>query len=535
MSSGIPLPALQIQPPQPDLMGQMGKVMQLRNMQLENQQRQQQVNDQRAMTTAMQQWDPKTQDYDQLAHSVLQNGGSADAATKVHTHGLEVRQKALEIAKTDEENQTNHLKNLATRHDLLLGHLATVTDGPDEGIGDRLLAVTQQAQQDGLLDAPHVQQISQLAQLPAAQLRPALSVVKKNLQGEKAQFDEAMKERAAAAEEWKSGGLGQLINTRTGETKGTLRLPEGEIPLTPDQITQLNQLTLQRQQVLNPGAASVGPYQLQPGATSKDFDRIDKMLSQTESARATRAQQDTANAIRQQTLAIAQQGQADRQEKQGIKWVTYTDASGRTIAGPLSAAKVSGATDMAELPAQEVRDVQNARHAVRLMTKTGDPNKPETNGVLQLIDSLEKDGKLGILSSRFNSFMTKRVGASPDDDPRIITLIDKNMLSDTAAMLSHFGASGGRSPQMLQHFIDLANSGRMDAKTLKYGTLAIADYMTDRAMLPGGGAGSQQAGGGSASGKAVSLAAARQLPQNRGKSDDEIRQDIQAHGHQVID
>ena len=37
------------------------------------------------------------------------------------------------------------------------------------------------------------------------------------------------------------------------------------------------------------------------------------------------------------------------------------------------------------------------------------------------------------------------------------------------------------------------------------------------------------------SGKSVSLAAAKQLPQNRGKSDDEIRDDIKAHGHKVVD
>lgn len=233
MGSGISLPPIsQLRPiEQPDLLGMAGKVAQLRNMQqqfqggqLENQQHAQQLKDSQAMTQAMLSWDPNS-GYDALAHSVLQMGGSANAATALHTHGLEVRQKALEIAKTDEENQTKHLQNLATRHDLLLGHLNTVVDGPDEGIGDRLLAATQQAQQDGLIDAPHVQQISQFAPLPAAQLRPALSIFEKNLQGEKVQFERAMKEREQNAAEWKSGGLGQLLNTRTGETKGTLRLP----------------------------------------------------------------------------------------------------------------------------------------------------------------------------------------------------------------------------------------------------------------------------------------------------------------------
>ena len=46
-------------------------------------------------------------------------------------------------------------------------------------------------------------------------------------------------------------------------------------------------------------------------------------------------------------------------------------------------------------------------------------------------------------------------------------------------------------------------------------------------------AGAAETGGGT--GKAVSLAAARGLPQNKGKSDDEIRADIEAHGHKVVE
>jgi len=168
------------------------------------------------------------------------------------------------------------------------------------------------------------------------------------------------------------------------------------------------------------------------------------------------------------------------------KWVTWQTPDGRQVAGSAKEALTSGAQNPTELSATEGRDILNARQAVRLMTKQGDPNKPETQGVLQLIDSLDKDGKLGIVASRWNSYMTTGVGSAPGDDPRIITLIDKNMLGQTATMLAHFGASGGRSPQMLQHFLDLANSRKMDGPTLKAGILAEADYMNDRAMLPGG-------------------------------------------------
>lgn len=169
--------------------------------------------------------------------------------------------------------------------------------------------------------------------------------------------------------------------------------------------------------------------------------------------------------------------------KLNMKWVQGEDANGNQVAVPFSEA--GGLKGTTEVPAQEVRDITNARHVVTLLNKTGDPARPETNGVLQLIDSLDKDGKLGILSSRFNRFMTTGVGVSPADDPRIVTLINKGMLSDTGTMLAHFGASGGRSPQMLQHFIDLMNTGKMDGPTLKAGAKAIADYMSDRAMLPG--------------------------------------------------
>src|SRR5581483_10664175 len=85
------------------------------------------------------------------------------------------------------------------------------------------------------------------------------------------------------------------------------------------------------------------------------------------------------------------------------KWVQWQDpVSGRNVAGPASMAPPN--SNPAQLPAQEVRDVNNARHAVNLITKTGDLNKPETQGVLQLLDSLDKEGKLGIVASRWNKF-----------------------------------------------------------------------------------------------------------------------------------
>ena len=81
--------------------------------------------------------------------------------------------------------------------------------------------------------------------------------------------------------------------------------PEGELPL--PNVDQMNQGLASRWQVLNPGKPLPPQFTLPPNATQKDFDRIDKMLTQTEQATGIKAQQDSANQMRQQN-------QQDRQD-----------------------------------------------------------------------------------------------------------------------------------------------------------------------------------------------------------------------------
>jgi hypothetical protein len=251
-------------------------------------------------------------------------------------------------------------------------------------------------------------------------------------------------------------------------------------------VDQANQGLAQRYQVLNPGQQLPASFTLKPNATPKDFDRVDKLLQSTEQAQGTKALRDQSAAIRNQTLSMAQQNQQDREEKQGLTWVSWEDKNGRTVAGPLSQARAAGAKNPAAVPTEEIRNITDARQAVALINKQGDPNSPETMGVLQLANSLQKDGKMGVFASRYNNFLTKGVGASPGDDPRIVTLLDKSQLLMTLAMKAHFGASGGRSPQMLEHFISMANAGKMDAQTFIGGAKAVGNYMEDRAMMQRG-------------------------------------------------
>jgi hypothetical protein len=281
-------------------------------------------------------------------------------------------------------------------------------------------------------------------------------------------------------EAWKTVD-GRLINTQTGATMGE-QLP----------VDQLNAGLAQRFQILNPGRQLPASFTLPPSASKSDFDRIDKLMQQTEQAQGTKALRDQSASMREQTLQIAKQGQQDREQKQGLQWVMWQDKDGRTVAGPLSLATQMGAQNPASLDTKDVQGVMDSRQAVNLINKQGNPKEPSTWGVNQLIDSLEKDKQLGVATSRLNAYLAGKVGAAPNDDPRIMALLDKSQLLMTLSMKAHFGASGGRSPQMLDHFLSMANAKTMNAQTLRSGTAAVGDYMTDRAMMPGGNQGGSQ-------------------------------------------
>jgi hypothetical protein len=259
------------------------------------------------------------------------------------------------------------------------------------------------------------------------------------------------------------------------------KLPEAERKLTPQEVAGINAAHTQFFGGKPPDWALL-PTTGEP--TQKDADRVSKLVTEYQGEQMRQATLAQTKSLAEQGLDIRRDIAEQGKEAKERKWSMWQEPDGRTVAGPLSQAEKEGGQNIAELPTKETNDVFNARTAVRIMTKVGDPAKPDTQGTLQLIDSLDKDGKLGILASRWNRFRTTGMGSSPGDDPRIITLIDKNMLGQTATMLTHFGTSGGRSPLMLEHFMNMANAGKMDALTLRAGTKAVADYMTDKAMYP---------------------------------------------------
>jgi hypothetical protein len=251
---------------------------------------------------------------------------------------------------------------------------------------------------------------------------------------------------------------------------------EGEMPLT-DRVSQLNSMLATRFQVLNPGKPLPTQYTLPQNATQKDYDRIDKGLEAEERAVGTKAQQDTANEMRRQTAALAAQNAEDRRDKDSMQVVVGTDADGNRVLVSKGEADKLNLTGVTKADADLQNKSEAARHWLTLASKNGDT--PETMGIMQLIDKMDKEGKLGIAASRWSDFMAGKVGAG---DREFTALRAKMGLANTKLMQAHVGSRGGAF--MLEHFEDLANAGKMDAQTLKAGVGSELDYMKDVAMLP---------------------------------------------------
>ena len=131
-------------------------------------------------------------------------------------------------------------------------------------------------------------------------------------------------------------GTATPIMTPDGkQVQGMAPGPESEKPL--GNVDQMNQAMTARYQVLHPGGALPPHFTLPPNATRGDYERIDKAMESTERALGTKAQQDTTNEMRRQTMQMT----ADNRERQNtklkppppsaVKTITANNAAIRTI------------------------------------------------------------------------------------------------------------------------------------------------------------------------------------------------------------
>lgn len=210
----IPLPALDIKTPQqPDLLEKYGQLAQLKNMQAQQQIRQQQaplqlqqlqqgvqsggvqlqqqqqaLKDQQATTAAMQEWDGK--DINQLYPLVLKNGGSSTAVVGLKSKVLEQQQAAATAFKNTADGGKALVDAAKTKGDLINGALTPLTDPtqvPDAQLPQALQSTVQDLTQKGLLDPQHAQAAMQLVQQSGgdpAKIRQGIALFSKTNQAQ---------------------------------------------------------------------------------------------------------------------------------------------------------------------------------------------------------------------------------------------------------------------------------------------------------------------------------------------------------------
>jgi len=213
--SSIPLPALDVrQQQQPDPLEQYMRIAQLRNAiqnqplqqqalqqqvqsgGLEVQQKQQALNDQKAITSAMQNWDGK--DYNDILPLVIKNGGSGQAVLGLKQKILEQQQAVSTAYKNNSEGAQAQAAAQKTKGDLLDGALSPLIDPKQVSDADLPGALTSTAQglvQRGILDPQHAQMALQLAQSGnPTQIRQQLDLIRKGNMAQSQILDDAAKQ-----------------------------------------------------------------------------------------------------------------------------------------------------------------------------------------------------------------------------------------------------------------------------------------------------------------------------------------------------
>lgn len=257
--ASIPLPALDIKPPQqPDMMGDVSKLMALKSLQNQQQMQggqlqlqQQQIKDQQARTKALAGWDGKNPD--DLTKSVLHYGGSADAAAQEQQRILGIRDTASQIALRDAQTGASQVDTIIKKHDQYLGAINSLENVPDEQLHQSVASHIDQLIPDG--SDPQAmqmkQQVQQLLQsnIPPDQLRQKLDDTKAQLQGSKEQFVQAQTAAQTAKEKADAAA-------KTAEKKWYEDNPSAGAPGVPAETVSLADYMRQPQQ---PGEAKHTP------------------------------------------------------------------------------------------------------------------------------------------------------------------------------------------------------------------------------------------------------------------------------------
>lgn len=203
-------------------------------------------------------------DIDKVAPLAIKYGARAQDAQAMVNASLEQRQKLSTLTKDQQGIVGTQNKVLGEHSQMLLG----ITDP----------AQRQQAYQTQTV--PALQQVG----IPANQIPTQVP------------DDMTLKAHSISAMD---------VDKQLEENRKNTQFAQEHGPIPADKLAQINSALSARYNVLNPGKQLPATYQLPQNATVDDFNRIDKLMEQTEKAQATQAQRDTANDFRAQAGALA--------------------------------------------------------------------------------------------------------------------------------------------------------------------------------------------------------------------------------------
>lgn len=103
------------------------------------------------------------------------------------------------------------------------------------------------------------------------------------------------------------------------------------------------------------------------------------------------------------------------------------------------------------------------------------------NEVQNIIDEADRKGELGIVASRWNQFLTGKLGDDPTPDKIFSKLATNLTFLQSAVAMAHGGLRGGGSPQMVEHW-EQALAAK-DPQTLKQQLNVARNWMQGYASL----------------------------------------------------
>jgi len=101
-----------------------------------------------------------------------------------------------------------------------------------------------------------------------------------------------------------------------------------------------------------------------------------------------------------------------------------------------------------------------------------------------IIEQADKDGDLGVVASRWNDFLTNKLGSDPTKTQVFARLSSELGFLSTAVSMAHGGLRGGSSPTMVEHWEKALDA--KDARTLRAKLGEATKWMQGYAQLDNG-------------------------------------------------